>query len=387
MRQLWLVIILLSASLPAFAQEDKPQKVFLNGYIKSLQGLFFTDAFTGKNELLLDNLIHNRLNLRWYINDQLTFRSDLRSRIFYGDLVKLTPAYGDLIDDVNNDYFDLSKVVFNHSSVVGHTMIDRLYLEWIPGNWEIRLGRQRVNWGISTVWNPNDVFNAFAFTDFDYEERPGSDALRIRRFLGFASSIEIAIKAFDDIDEAVIAGLYKINQWNYDFQVLAGFVQNDIALGGGWAGNIKNAGFKGEFTYFIPLVDENVESFAVTLGVDYSLRSGVYFNIGYLFNDRGTSNRPISTLFDFDLSAKNLYPYRHALFFQVSYPFNPLINGGVAIIYSPVEVHALFVNPTIGVSIAQNWDLDLVGQIVFDREDNSFVSPIQAGFVRFKYSF
>lgn len=333
-----------------------------------------------------DNLIHNRLNFRWSIAENWNFRADVRSRIFFGDLVKANPDYAKLVDNTNNDYFDLSLVLVDQSSFVVHTMLDRLYLEYFDDQWEIRLGRQRINWGISTVWNPNDIFNAFAFTDFDYEERPGSDAIRVKRYLGFASSVELAIKAFDSWEEATAAVMWKFNKGTYDFQILSGVAQNDFVLGGGWAGNLKNAGFKGELTYFLPLKGKDQHSFAATFGVDYSFANSIYLSTGYLYNSNGSTRAGVSNLFDFQLSAKNLYPYRHAIFTQLSYPFTPLVNGGIALIYSPVTTHALFVNPTCTISVAQDWDLDFVGQLVFN-DNQVYTSPIQALFLRLKWSF
>jgi hypothetical protein len=46
----------------------------------------------------------------------------------------------------------------------------------------------------------------------------------------------------------------------------------------------------------------------------------------------------------------------------------------------------LFLNPTITASIAQNWDLDVVGQFVFQKLEK-YESPVQAGYVRLKWSF
>ena len=367
--------------------EEKPKNWSLGGYVKNLQTLiFFNNPSPVEDIFLQDNLVHNRLNFEWFPNENFTFHADLRSRIFFGDLVRANPDYGKLVDNANNDYLDLSLVLLDRNNFVIHTMLDRLYFEYVKNNWEIRLGRQRVNWGINTVWNPNDIFNAFAFTDFDYEERPGSDALRIKYYTGFASSIEIAVKAFDDIDEAVIAGLWKFNKWNYDFQLLAGLVGNSIALGVVLSGNIKNASFKGEFTYFIPTEETGEEAFAATLGYDYSFSNSLFLSAGYLYNSLGTNTGSISSLFSFELSAKNLYPYRHALFVNLAYPISPLLNSGVALIYSPVEAHALFFNPTLTYSITENWDLDFVGQLVFN-DDGGFTSPIQALFFRLKYSY
>jgi hypothetical protein len=370
------------------------EKVAVSGYVKNMQTvLFFNDSYPTlqpgvfKDTVFLDELIHQRLNLNWYINDKFTFKAGWRNRIFLGDLVKSDPNYGKQIDDSSNDYIDLSALVIDKPSVVWHSVLDRLYLEYSSGDWEVRVGRQRVNWGINTVWNPNDVFNAFSFTDFDYEERPGSDAIRVKYYTSFASSIEIAAKAADNIEEAVIAGLWKFNKWEYDFQLLAGYVKEDLVFGGGWAGNIKNAGFKGEFSWFTPLEDTMEESaFAATIGVDYSFANSLYLTGGALYNSMGISKGDASTLFSFELSAKNLYPYQWAFFGQASFPFTPLLNGGLAVIYSPVESQALFLNPTLGVSIKENWDIDLVGQIIFDKQEQ-YGSSLQAAFLRLKYSY
>ena len=38
--------------------------------------------------------------------------------------------------------------------------------------------------------------------------------------------------------------IYKLNSFGYDFQLLTANYFDDIVVGGGWAGNIKGAGFK-----------------------------------------------------------------------------------------------------------------------------------------------
>ncbi|MEL6922836.1 MAG: hypothetical protein AAFO94_02230, partial [Bacteroidota bacterium] len=335
---------------------------------------------------LLDQLIHNRLNFKWYPNDNWTFTAELRTRLFFGEIVKSTPNYGELVGDANNDFLDLSLLLVDQPSFVAHTMLDRLYFEYINGNWEVRLGRQRINWGINTIWNPNDIFNAFAFTDFDYEERPGSDALRVQYYTGVASSVELAVKAFDEWDEAVAAALLKFNKWNYDFQLMAGVVQGEMVLGGGWAGNLKNAGFKGELSYFQSF-DETIDnSFAATLSADYSFKNGLYLSGGMLYNSNGELDRSITDLFSFELSAKNLYPYRYAFFLQGNGALSPLLSTGVALIYSPGSANALFINPNFTYSMSDDWNLDLVGQLVFNQAER-YESPIQAIFLRFKFSF
>lgn len=387
------IYLLLLSSITAIAQDSEKEKSWeLHGYIKDLQSLSVISLPTpiGNSKFSSqDNVLHNRLNFRWFPNDNFTFKLELRNRIFWGDQIKLSGAEAfkmQLAD--GNDYFDLDIAAVDQVGIGIHSIIDRFYGEYVKDNWEIRLGRQRINWGINTVWNPNDIFNAYSFTDFDYEERPGSDALRIRYYTGYAGSIEVAAKVADNWDDSTIGLLWVFNQWNYDFQILAGVAQGDYALGGGWAGNIKDIGFKGEFTYFIPFETEDAKSFTATLGADYSFGNSLYLNAGFLYNSNGTTTGDITQLFTFDLSAKNLYPYKYATFLSANYPISPLINGGLALIYSPSEAQALFLNPTLSYSIKENWDVDFIGQLVFDKETGaSYRSPVQALFLRFKFSF
>ncbi len=395
------LILGISGSLSA--QEDKPRNWTLGGYLKSMQtGFFLNQAIPGggagnpfaQDTFLMDNLIHNRLNFNYYPGDRFHFNAELRTRVFYGDLVRANPEYAETVKQANNDYFNLSWILADQGSIVVHSMLDRLYLEYRHANWEVRLGRQRVNWGISTVWNPNDLFNAFDYTDFDYEERPGSDALRVKYYTGFAASVEGVISAFDNWQEARLGAKWNFNKWNYDIQLLAGLVHGDLAFGLGWAGNIGQAGLKGEMTWFqameewFPGYEDPANAFAFTVGADYSFTNSLYLSLGYLYNSLGSTSASSAELFTFRLSAKNLYPYRHALFLQASYPVTPLVNAALAIIYSPVEVHPLFLNPTVTYNLATNWDIDLVGQISFNREkDRGYVSPVQALFFRLKWSF
>ncbi len=377
-------LLLLSFFFPTSAQEeDKPPRWALNGYVKDLQSVFILQDF---DQTLLDNFFHNRLNFRYFPNDKWTLYAELRTRLFWGDQVRM--GQDQFLDqlDLANDYADLSVGWINENGIAFHSIMDRLYLEYINNNLEVRLGRQRINWGISTIWNPNDVFNAYNFTDFDYEERPGSDALRVRYYTGFASRIELAVTAFETWDEAAGAILWKTNQWGYDFQVLAGIVQEDWAFGGGWAGNIGNTSFKGEFTYFHPRIGEEDGSFTATVGIDYSFANSLYVNGGFLFNSNGSTNSTFLELFATELSAKNLYPYKYSVLAQASYPITPLLNASMATIYSPSSVHALFLTPTVTYSIKENWDLDFVSQLAFVA-NKGYSSPIQAFFLRWKFSF
>ena len=281
----YFVLILWIVPLSLFGQtEDEDPKFIVKGYVKDM----ITFNFADQDSVLLDNLIHHRLNLAYYPSDNFTAKLEIRNRVFTGDLVKLFPNYGELID-VNNDYFDLSFMPVNRDNLVIHSMIDRAYVQYNKDDWEVTLGRQRLNWGVNLAWNPNDLFNSYSFFDFDYEERPGSDALRIRKYTGYASEIEFAIKAADSFEELTSAIKYQINRWNYDIQFIGGVMQNNLAVGTGWAGSIGGMGFKGELTYLDEFGTDN-SGFLTSISFDYMLPNSLYFNASGLYNSYGLTD-------------------------------------------------------------------------------------------------
>ncbi len=378
-----LVVLFFSlAVLSSFAQEKKEKKWLLSGYVKDLVTFNFADDST-----LIDNLIHNRLNFEWFPNNNFTFHLQVRNRLFHGDLVKLLPNYAQFVD-VNNDYVDLSANVVDRNTVVFQTMIDRLYIELVKEQWEIRLGRQRINWGTNLVWNPNDLFNTYSFFDFDYEERPGTDGLRVKRYLGSTSSVEFASSFNDDFDEIVMAGNWTINKGGYDISLIAGKARRDISLGVGWAGNIGLAGFRGELGYFVPYKGQAPNAFLASISADYSFESSLYLHGSVLFNSEGDENSNGAVQFLPDrLTARDLSPFKFSTLVQTSYSFHPLIGGAFAVIYYP-GADGLFLNPGLTISVITNLDLDLLGQIYFDQDalgDHKAIAKL--AFARVKWSF
>ncbi len=379
----WLVMWILCPLALMAQQEEEDPKFTVGGYVKDMA----TFNFAGKDSTLIDNLIHNRVNLAWYPSQNLTGKLEFRNRIFFGDLVSFFPFYGELID-VNNDYFDLSWMPVNNNDLVIHTMIDRFYFEWNKNDWEVSLGRQRINWGMNLAWNPNDLFNAYSFFDFDYEERPGSDALRIRKYTGYASEIDFAIKAAENFEDLTTALKYQINKWNYDIQFIGGLMKNNVTLGTGWAGNLWNAGFKGEMTYLNSLDENEDDGFLASVSIDYLFSNSLYLNGSALYNSYGAQEPNfflINTSSNLDI--RSVSPYRWSTFVQGSYPAHPLVNTGLSAIVFPSD-GSIFINPFVTYSITSNLDLDLISQLFFsDSFAGEYKAQSKLFYLRLKFSY
>jgi hypothetical protein len=177
-----LLILMMFVPLQAFVQESK---ITLNGYVKELYMFYSPENPIPGTDLnyLSTNIIHNRLNIKWYTSKKFTTVIEMRNRLMFSNLIKDFPGYQATVD-VDNGLVDLSWISAQSNNWFVHSMIDRAYLDYTSGKWQIRVGRQRVNWGVNLVWNPNDIFNSFSYFDFDYEERPGTDAIRIQYYTG-----------------------------------------------------------------------------------------------------------------------------------------------------------------------------------------------------------
>jgi hypothetical protein len=227
---------------------EAPSFIIL-GYVKEMPALSLNKDFAGAGFM---NILHNRLNFRWNIARDWHFAVEGRNRLFYNEMFKEFPMYKDILEQ-DPGLPDMSWVWLSKGSWIGHTNVDRFYLDWRKNNWQVRVGRQRINWGVNLVSNPNDLFNTYSFFDFDYPERPGADAVRVQHFFGDMSRVQVAVSPARNSRNMVAAAMLNLNHWNYDFQALAGYYRNRLALGGGWAGHIGGAGFKGEATWFYDL--------------------------------------------------------------------------------------------------------------------------------------
>jgi len=376
-----------SLSHSAFAQNDSIKHVHkftVNGYLKYLEQVSFTGTAA---DLLTNELIHNRLNFRYQPDSSLNFRLEVRNRIYYGELVQSYPGFAALVTS-SNETFNLSKNWVNENSVLFNTTIDRASAELLKGKWDIIIGRQRINWGINTVWTPNDIFNTFNFFDFDYEERPGTDAARVQYNFTTSSSLDLAFSPGKTSSQDIGALMYHFNKWDYDFQAFSGIYQQDFTAGLGWAGNIKDAGFKGEVSYFTPYKHfSDSGSIAASLSVDYGFKNGVYLLVSGLYNSLGSGSLiNIAQLTTETLSARNIFPFRYTGFVEVSYSFTPILKASLGTMYSP-EGNSLIVLPTLTYSISENWAIDLIAQSFFSEQGNSYRPLGNSVYFRLKWGF
>lgn len=356
-----------------------------NGYIQTME-LFWIN----NGELRTMNTTSNRLNFNWYLNQNLKTHIAMRNIVSFGTLPR--DFYPHLANAAKQDLgkLDLTYGISQDSSHFAYSQFDRALLQYTNGKFEITIGRQRINWGINMVWTPNDIFNSFNYLDFDYAERAGSDAVLLQYYTGMASSIQFAYK-LDHEDRATYAALYRFNQWNYDFQFLAGIMDQDYVFGGGWAGQIESAGFLGEATYFLPKKNaiDSTKTLVASISANYTFKNSLFIQTSILYNSAGTNDnagqqkilvggRP--------LSAKDFTKAKYSIFTQLSLPLTPLIQLDVSGIYNPDDKSA-YIGPSFYFSLSNNLEFMLISQFFIGQTTTEYGDYGTMLFSRLKWSF
>jgi len=370
-------LFLLISSINTYAQ------ISTNGYISNMQMVSITKPDSAWGNV---NTAQNRLNFKYNYKNLFSSGIEIRNRLFFGQDVLLNPNYS---TNTNNDggIINASVLVFDYSSAF---MISKLERAWVNYNYKktsITIGRQRINWGQTFVWNPNDIFNSYSFFDLDYEEREGSDAFRFQYFNSSTSRFETAIKA-DTANNITAALLYAFNYNNTDLQFLAGlYNSNDYVLGASATGNLFNGAIRFESSYFHPKTNFTDSSgiFVASLGYDYMFNKSLFFQSELLFNSNGNVknlNSDIISITMISPSAKMLSPTQWSFFSMASYPINPITSLSTSFMIFP-EIKSAFIGPSFSYSISQNTSLLLTYYLFSDFSNNN----LNFIFLRFKWNF
>ncbi|MCB0282168.1 MAG: hypothetical protein KDF60_06285 [Calditrichaeota bacterium] len=390
-----LILTLFLAAANVFAQSENWQTY---GYAKYLFSVAENKLIS--NENLIDHQVHFRLNNRWYPTSNLTAGLEFRIRGFYGGMVEKTPGFKSTVI-TNYPFADLKTVLWHQNSSLGYGQVDRLFFDYTSGSWQFTIGRQRIAWGTSLVWNVIDLFNPQSILDFDYEEKPGSDAIRVQYYTGAIGRLEAVYKPAKNSNKQTAALLWLFNNWDYDFYLISAIQNNSPLFAAAFSGDIRGAGFRGEFKYTKPpsrdqlqgtllpfgenYSQANSKNISAVLSSDYTFPSSFYLHSEVLYNSIGKTE--YSGLYTFQaVQAGLLSPSRWSLFFETAYDLHPLVRGDFFVLHNPQDNSSIFV-PSISWSVITNLDLYLIGFLTEGPNLSEFGNYGKAFYLRTKYSF
>lgn len=369
--RIWLLLLMGGFPMLGFSQTE----LNFSGKVTDMQGFF------RQNQHYTFNQFQQRFELEAHLLPSVQVHLGLRNRILSGPLLRKNPTYATLFE-YDSGLLDLTKNTITQPDYFMNTALDRLYGAFTFKNWELRVGRQRINWGIGLVWNPNDLFNSYSYMDFDYQERPGSDAVSLTCYTSDNAALDLAIK-LDSNRQVTAAMRYFFNQHDIDWQLLAGKVGRDWMAGGGWSGNIQDLAFRGEVSVY------SDKTLVGTLDVDRALPGEWYLHAACIFNNHASYNRSYAPLSNgASLDPKRLSFGKFGGFGLVSHSFSPIFKSSLAGMYN-FQDHAYYLSPSIDVSLTDNLNALFLGQILNGSafSANGGSSTLYAVYARIAWSF
>lgn len=378
----------------------------MNGYLSGMPSMYWYGDSSAWQVLL-----HNHLNFDWYPSDRLTGSLQFRNQLIGGDIIEAADLESGFKQE--NYFLPLTFHQTLGNKYILSLSIDRAWMQYTYNSLEVKVGRQRINWGQTFVWNPNDLFNSYNFFDFDYPERPGADAVRIQYYTSYTSSIDLAMKV-DSAGKITAGGLFHFNKWNTDFQVMAGYFSQenrmefsdtlpsfdweteDLVGGLGFSGAVGNVSLRGELSYFYSLLagNDSTNQFLGSVALDYSFTNQLYLMFEFFYNSNvqlpGTS---FLNFYAGSQNVKTLTYTKYNLFGQMSYPITPIVNTTVAAMYFWDDyLVGAFVGPSVDVSLGDNLMLAAFFQFFTFGLENPISQTTEWGstsfaFLRLKWNF
>lgn len=271
----------------------------------------------------------------------------------------------------NLERWDLTAEHISGNSSRLATRLERLDVLWRLGDYDIDIGRQPVTLGTSHFVSVIDIVAPFAPGDPDATYKPGVDAIRIRRPVGFTGEAEIIGVGMDPWEDgAVLARMRKLVK-SVDVELIGGRFRRRGFGGIGWEGGVGEVGIWGEFAMFQRRPEEesvrgwSEAAFSGIAGIDANLPADAIGGCALMWQDFGVRNP------DELESVYTEAPYREGWLFLASAAYgvltfhrqmHPLVDADISGLVNLVDGSTLW-QPMVSISVADNADLNLYGWV------------------------
>ncbi len=276
--------LIVVSNITSFAQPDYD----FEGYFQNLPVVQFIPSelsnLYGVSKTLELNLARVRLKPVIYLWENGRLNIAAESDIL---LYKNLTGFFNLTDEKTNRQIVKLKWQSKGKNYSFLNFIDRFYFrqgfDW--GN--ITIGRQRISWGTGRIWNPTDLFNPINPTTFYKIEKDGADAISTKITLGNFTDLNFVFNPQTDFSQSNYGFRFRTNIFEYDFSIMGGRFDGRNVLGGDFAGNLYEAGIRGEGIYYKPGQNNEKGFLKFILGIDYQFTSKFYALAEYHYNGEG----------------------------------------------------------------------------------------------------
>jgi hypothetical protein len=381
------ILCFLSPSV-ALAAEPIPQnpnifnKIFhaVSGYYKSLN---FISKTKDTEEGLFGALQRLRVEVESKFTDNLSMNLVYDHEALFNDFANTGDFSLIRQEDLGDlSFWDTDKVISDTDHVYERHLLNRAFLTFQSERSRWIVGKQLIDWGRMRGYSPLDIFNPPSPTDLEPEERIGFDALNAEWFFGAAGSLNFIFGPGHDSQETSFGLKVAQKVGTYDVNILIAKKEKDKTVGVGFDGYIKNAGFRGEFSY-TKSGDEHYPRAAI--GMDYNFPHQIYAFLEYFYN--GAANGNYDTYVDSLVEQRHrLSLEKHLLSLLLTHDLTPLVKLKGFLVYDVVG-ESVFFNPEVRYNIKENLDAACGAQLYAESQGSEFENSQNLYYVEVKYFF
>ena len=149
----------------------------------------------------------HRVDVRFQLKDSWgSFRFELDPTITWtgGDAVSVLMQSAVQLDQLpgtdSDRFFNLTHELLSNNNHRAVARVDRASIQFRQPSWSIGIGRQAQSWGSGLVFQPLDLFNAFAPTTIDREFKPGVDSILFESLVGDSAEVQVLHIARQDVE-------------------------------------------------------------------------------------------------------------------------------------------------------------------------------------------
>lgn len=239
--------------------------------------------------------------------------------------------------------------------------VDRLFLRQTSDVGDFTLGRQRISWGTGRVWNPTDLFNPINPTTFSKIEKDGVDALSARFHLGRFTDLHLVVNPENEWKTVNSGARFRTNVSEFDLSVMAGGFDKLFVVGGDFAGNLLDAGVRGELIAVAGRRTSDTGFVKFILGADYQFTAEFYGMIEYHYNGGGRTDKLRYELVRL-LRGGILNLARDYIAATGSYMIHPLVNSSLSVTFN-LNDGSRFVSGVVTYLAGDEFTISLGGQL------------------------
>lgn len=247
-----------------------------------------SDLFGFKKEMIID-LTRIRLRPTLYLWSNARINAEYEISGLYFNSTKnflIVPS-----EKTNRQLFDLTWNPVDRKYFSLIHFIDRLSFRHGFENGNIEIGRQRIAWGTGRIWNPTDLFNPINPAAYYKLEKDGADAISFKYAFGNFTDLSIVFNPQEKFKESNYGFRFRTNYNEYDISVMGGYFDQRIVGGLDFAGNLGEAGLRGEGIISIDKNNLGNNFVKFILGIDHQLTPKLYGMAEYHFNGEGKKDK------------------------------------------------------------------------------------------------